>query len=146
AAEKLGKSFTAFAADANLQYGTASLTVLNARTGEVVFARNENVGLAPASTLKTVTLATAYQVLGGDFQYETELVYQGMIKACVLEGDLILRGTGDPSLGSDRFNETRPDVLLKRWTDAVKKAGITHVTGSVIADDSRFKGQMSPEG
>ena len=145
-AEKVSKSFTVFEADRNLRYGIASLTVMNARTGEIIYSKYENLGMAPASTLKTITLATAYQTLGKDFKYETDLLYSGVIKGGVLEGDIVIKGTGDPSLGSDNYKETKAAVLLKRWTDAIKEAGIKRVNGTVIADDSMFKGQMAPEG
>lgn len=145
-AEKIGKSFTVFEADRDLKYGIASLTVMNARTGEVIYNKYENLGMAPASTLKVITLATAYDVLGKDFRYETDLLYGGVIKDGVLEGDIIIKGTGDPSLGSDNYKETKAAVLLKRWTDAIKAAGIKKINGTVIADDSMFKGQMAPEG
>src|SRR5690606_11587399 len=145
-AEKVGKSFTVFEAHRDLKYGIASLTVINARTGEIIYAKYENLGMAPASTLKVITLATAYQVLGKDFKYETDLLYSSVIKDGVLDGDIIIKGTGDPSLGSDHYKETKPEVLLKRWTDAIKAAGIKKVSGAVIADDSMFNGQMAPEG
>lgn len=145
-AERVGRSFSTFESDRDLRYGIASLTVMNARTGEVVFSKYGNLGMAPASTLKTITLATAYDVLGKDFRYETDLLYSGTIQDGVLQGDIILRGTGDPSLGSDNFRETKMAVLLKRWTDAIKAAGIKRVQGSIIGDDSMFNGQMAPEG
>lgn len=143
---KIGESFTVFEAERDLKYGIASLTVMNARTGEVIYTKYGNLGMAPASTLKVITLATAYDVLGKDFKYETDLLYSGAIKDGVLEGDIIIKGTGDPSLGSDNFKVTKADILLKRWADAVKAAGIKRITGTVIADDSMFNGQMAPEG
>ncbi|HUH17736.1 D-alanyl-D-alanine carboxypeptidase/D-alanyl-D-alanine endopeptidase [Albibacterium sp.] len=145
-AEKIGKSFAVFEADRNLKYGIASLTVMNARTGEIIYSKYENLGMAPASTLKAVTLATAYHVLGKDFRYRTDLLYSGVINNGILEGDIIIKGSGDPSLGSDHYRETRADVILKRWTDAIKAAGIKKVVGRIIADDSMFNGQMAPEG
>jgi D-alanyl-D-alanine carboxypeptidase/D-alanyl-D-alanine-endopeptidase (penicillin-binding protein 4) len=145
-ADRIAKSLAVLETDRDLKYGIASLTVMNARTGEIIYGKYENLGMAPASTLKVITAATAYDVLGKDFRYETELLYSGEIKAGVLEGDIIIKGTGDPSLGSDNFKETKEEVLLKRWTDAIKAAGIKKIAGMVIADDSMFKGQMAPEG
>src|SRR5690606_5154029 len=113
----------------------SSLTVLNAKTGETVYAKNENVGLSPASTLKAITTATAYSVLGGNFKYETDLLYSGVIKDGVLQGNIILRGSGDPTLGSENFEETKPEVLLRRWVSAIKKAGIKQIKGAIVADD-----------
>src|SRR5690606_33307775 len=76
-AEKITTAFEAFEKHDDLKYGIASLTVLNSNTGEVLYAKNENQGMAPASTLKTITTATAYSVLGSNFKYETDLLYSG---------------------------------------------------------------------
>src|SRR3546814_13114903 len=98
----------------------ASLTVINAKTGEVVFAKNEQLGMAPASTLKTVTAATAYYTLGADHTFETTLYYVGHIEASgTLKGDLIIQGSGDTSLGSRaeerRVGEECGSTCRSRW-------------------------------
>ncbi len=121
-----------------MKYGISSLCVLNAETGDVMFSNNEEMGLAPASTLKTVTSVTAFNLLGSDFKWETSLGYTGTITNGVLSGDLILRGSGDPALGSSRYEQTKSDILLTRWLNAVKKAGITKIQGRIITDDSLF--------
>src|SRR3546814_11373466 len=59
-AQRIATAFRTFETHESLANGMASLTVINAKTGEVVFAKNEQLGMAPASTLKTVTAATAY--------------------------------------------------------------------------------------
>src|SRR3546814_19708346 len=101
----------------------ASLTGINAKTGEVVFAKNEQLGMAPASTLKTVTAATAYYTLGADHTFETTLYYVGHIDASgTLKGDLIIQGSGDPSLGSDRFPLTDDTALLSSWVKEIGRA------------------------
>src|SRR5690606_30462532 len=69
--QKIATAFRSFESHESLTYGTASLTVINANTNEVVFAKNEKTGLAPASTLKTITAATAYQILGPTHTFET---------------------------------------------------------------------------
>src|SRR5690606_14896437 len=76
----IAQSFRQFQSDPSLEFGTASLTVLNANTGEVIFAENANTGLATASTLKAITTASAYSVLGSNFRYETKLLYSGTIR------------------------------------------------------------------
>src|SRR5690606_6148289 len=90
------KAYAQFETDAQLKHGSASLTVVNGHTGEVVFSKNGNVGLAPASTLKTVTSITAFNRLSSDFTWETTLGYNGKLINGVLNGDLIIRGGGDP--------------------------------------------------
>src|SRR5690606_2219533 len=144
--QKITHAFEAFEKNDDLKYGIASLTVLNSNTGEVLYAKNEKQGMAPASTLKTVTTATAYSVLGSNFKYETDLLYSGEIIEGVLNGNIIVKGTGDPTLGSENFEETKAEVLLNRWIEAIKKAGIKKINGQIIADDTLFNGQMVPRG
>ncbi len=145
--QNIKKAYSEFEKDPQLKYGISSLTVLNAETGEVVFSNNGSIGLASASTLKTVTSATAYYLLGPDFTWETKLGYSGTVSADgILDGDLILIGSGDPTLGSWRFDQTKSDVLIKEWIDAISQAGIKKVNGRIIADDSLFGSQTLPQG
>ncbi len=145
--QRLANAYSKFESDQQLKFGSASLTVLNAETGEVLFSGNGNTGLASASTLKTITSATAYHLLGKDFTWETTLGYTGTISGDgILSGDLIITGSGDPSLGSDRYEQTKSETLLKRWVDAVARAGIKRIAGRVISDDRLFGTQTLPGG
>lgn len=145
--QKIENAFEAFEQDPNMKYGIASITVLNANTGEMVYAKNEGTGLATASTMKAITTATAYSVMGGNYKYETSLRYSGQIDGDgVLNGDVIIQGTGDPSLGSENFEETKPENILAQWVSAIKRAGIKKINGSIIGDDILFNGQMAPSG
>ncbi len=144
--KKIAAAYARFEGDSQLKYGNSSLTVLNAQTGEIVFSKNGNTGLAPASTLKTVTSITAFSILGEDFRWETTLGYTGTITNGVLTGDLIITGSGDPTLGSNRYEQSKSAVLLNRWLAAVKKSGIQKIQGRVIADDRLFGTQSLPQG
>src|SRR5690606_566159 len=144
--QKIETAYKRFESDSQLRYGISSLTVLDGRTGEVVFSKNGDIGLAPASTLKTVTAATALHLLGKDFRWETKLGYNGTIINGVLNGDLILIGGADPSLGSSRYPESKAEVLLQRWTNVLRQAGIKKIDGRVIADDRLLGTQTLPGG
>lgn len=145
--QKIEAAYTRFENDQQLAYGSSSFTVLNAETGEVIFSKNGNTGLAPASTLKTITSATSYHLLGRDFTWETSLGYNGSVYADgTLQGDLIITGTGDPSLGSDRYEQSKSAVILKRWLNALQKSGIKRISGRIIADDRLFGTQTLPGG
>jgi len=145
--QKIESAYRAFESDADLKYASSSLTVLNAQTGAVVFSQNGNTGLASASTLKTISSATAYHLLGKDFTWETTLGYSGTILANgTLNGDLIITGGGDPVLGSDRYENSRSELILKKWTDAIIRAGIKQVSGYIIADDRLFGTETLPGG
>jgi serine-type D-Ala-D-Ala carboxypeptidase/endopeptidase (penicillin-binding protein 4) len=144
--QQIAKAYSAFESDSQMKYGISSFTVLNGNTGQVVFQRNENIGLASASTLKTVTAATAYHLLGPDFKWETKLSYTGDITNGILRGDLYIMGGGDPTLGSWRYPATRKDVILNNWVAAIRQAGIKSIEGRIIGDDSLFGTQTLPVG
>src|SRR5690606_40132036 len=72
--------------------------------------------------------------------------YSGTIRNGELNGDIIIVGSGDPSLGSDNFEETKPELILQRWLTAIQSAGIKSIKGSVIADDRLFNGHTAPSG
>lgn len=144
--DKLNSAYSKFSVDEQLKYATTSLTVRNAETGKVIYSVNGEAGLAPASTLKTITAATALAVLGEDYQFETKISYSGNIANGILSGDLIINGSGDPSLGSDRFKSTTKDIILNKILAAIKSAGITKINGRVIADDAIWESQSLPQG
>lgn len=145
--QNLQAAFNRLQSDAQCRYASVSLTVLDAKTGETVFAANPNMGLATASTLKTVTTITAFNLLGKDFQYQTAFGYTGTITADgTLNGDVIIKGAGDPTLGSWRYESMHEDHILTLMVTALQKAGIKKVNGRVIGDDSIFGSQSIPEG
>ena len=69
---KLLKAFQQFESDSQLKHAISSLYVIDAATGEVVFDKNSQVGLAGASTQKIITATTAFELLGKDYRYKTE--------------------------------------------------------------------------
>ncbi|HYK77146.1 MAG TPA: D-alanyl-D-alanine carboxypeptidase/D-alanyl-D-alanine-endopeptidase [Daejeonella sp.] len=144
--QNIEKAYATFEQDPQFKYGTNSLTVLNAETGEVIFSKNGNTGLAPASTLKTITSATAYYLLGPEFTWKTSLGYSGQIKNGTLNGDLVLSGGGDPTLGSWRYEISKTELVMKKWVQAIREAGIKKVNGRILADDQLFGSQSLPSG
>ncbi len=147
APDPIREAYSRFADLPQLANGFASLTVLDARTGELVFSDHGKTGMAPASTLKNITAATAFRILGPDFRFKTLLAMRGELDGSgVLHGDLIIRGSGDPSLGSDRYEETKESLLLEKWTQAIKKAGIKAIKGRLLADDMLYGGIQAPGG
>jgi D-alanyl-D-alanine carboxypeptidase/D-alanyl-D-alanine-endopeptidase (penicillin-binding protein 4) len=145
--QRIQKAYDQFSKDPQLQNGLSSLTVINTQTGEVIFSANGNLGLPPASTLKTVTSVTAFNLLGQDFTWKTSLAYSGVINADgTLDGNIILIGGGDPTLGSSRYAQSEPKQLLGRWLKAISQSGIKRINGGVISDDRLFGTQSLPVG
>jgi len=144
--QNLEKAFNNLLDDEQAKHAIASLCVLDANTGKTLYARNEQIGLATASTLKTITAATAFSILGKDFQFQTTLAYTGTITTDgTLKGNLIIIGSGDPTLGSWRY-QNKENAVLTRWVTAIKSAGIKKIEGTIIGDDRIFGTQTTPEG
>jgi D-alanyl-D-alanine carboxypeptidase/D-alanyl-D-alanine-endopeptidase (penicillin-binding protein 4) len=144
---RLQTAFNRLQADSQCKYASVSLTVLDTKTGETVFTANPNMGMATASTLKTITSITAFNILGKDFQYQTQFGYSGVISADgTLNGDLIIKGAGDPTLGSWRYNGHHENDILMQLVAAIQKAGIKKINGHVVGDDSIFGTQSVPNG
>ncbi|WP_159519040.1 D-alanyl-D-alanine carboxypeptidase/D-alanyl-D-alanine endopeptidase [Sunxiuqinia indica] len=128
-----------------LKHAGIGIYLQNAETGEVLAETDPQLSLAPGSTLKLVTTATAIEILGSDFRFETELCYSGEIKHDTLFGDLIIVGGADPALGSKYFKEHYlKNHFLDEWSTAVKELNISHITGNLITDATIFEEQMVP--
>lgn len=144
---KLSNAFQQLLSDPQTKHAIASICVLDALTGKQLYAKNEHIGVAPASTLKTITSATAFALLGKDFKYQTTLKYSGNIdQQGVLHGNLIISGGGDPTLGSERYPSSTAAVVLGKWVKAIQEAGITRIEGQVIGDEHIWESQGTPDG
>jgi serine-type D-Ala-D-Ala carboxypeptidase/endopeptidase (penicillin-binding protein 4) len=132
-------SLKKFLADSNMFHASASICVADIDMKETVLEYNAEKSLTPASVMKLITSASALQMLGPDYTFKTVVGYTGNLnkKNGKLTGDLIIKGGGDPALGSDHFTEHYGD-FISNWTAAIKKAGIRKIKGRVITDDSYF--------
>lgn len=108
--------------------------------GDTLYARNAFEPLVPASNAKLLTTSAALHYLGPDFRYRTFVLTDGEIEGGVLYGDLILYGTGDPTL-SDRFYPRRTAVY-ESFADQLRALGIHEVDGRVLGDGTFFSGSM----
>jgi len=133
-------------ADDQFKHATISLYVVDSKTGKPIFDKNSQVGLATASTLKVVTSATAFELLKKDYRYKTDLGYDGDIAGNKLNGNLFITASGDPTLGSWRWESTKMDTVMQKIIATLKGKNITAVTGDLIIDDSKWETQATPRG
>lgn len=98
--------------------------------GERLYARNPEVLLTPASTMKLVTLSAAAERLGWDHRLETLLLAAAPIRGGTLHGDLVVRGAGDPTI-----NAPGADGAFRRWARELRTLGIRRIAGRIIGDD-----------
>jgi serine-type D-Ala-D-Ala carboxypeptidase/endopeptidase (penicillin-binding protein 4) len=132
--------------DDQFAHASIGLYIVNSTTGKVVFDKNAQLGLAPASTQKVVTSAAAYELLGKDFAYTSTLGYEGIIKDGILNGKLIFSGSGDPTLGSWRWKQTNEIAFTEKLLAALKAQNIRSVNGDLLIDESKFESQATPNG
>jgi D-alanyl-D-alanine carboxypeptidase/D-alanyl-D-alanine-endopeptidase (penicillin-binding protein 4) len=100
-----------------------------------IYQRNADRLVVPASNMKLVTVAAAAALLGWNFRYDTRLESIGSVAHGVLDGDLVVTGSGDPSIGSPDGGHGQ---LFLSWADALRGAGIRYVHGRLIGDDNAF--------
>ncbi|NSW93471.1 MAG: D-alanyl-D-alanine carboxypeptidase/D-alanyl-D-alanine-endopeptidase [Bacteroidales bacterium] len=128
-----------------LKHGSVSLAVVDAGTGEQVVAANPEKSLVPASVAKLITSSVALELLGPDYTFRTIAGYSGKIdgKKGTLEGNIIIRGGGDPALGSEHFRDHYGEFIDK-WIADIQRLGIKRIEGRVIVDDSYYDYQPVP--
>lgn len=125
----------------------ANLSVYVAdENGNFIYEHNGNRGLSSASTQKIFTAATALETLGKNYQYTTTASYSGDISGGNLSGNLYVHSNGDPTLGSWRYENYKPENFRQKFLEALKQKGISKISGDLIIDDSYFDFQTVPGG
>lgn len=102
-------------------------------SGDEIYDHQGGQLMLPASAMKLLTLAVAAERLGWDYQYETELLASAPVVDGVLQGDLIVRGHGDPSINAE---EEAGTPVFDRWAVSLREHGINAVSGRIIGDDN----------
>jgi len=119
-----------------LQHGFWGASIRPVDSTEPWYSLNATKLMMPASSLKVVTLAVGAEKLGWDFRYETKVYAVGTVRSGVLHGDLVVAGSGDPSLDDWDGIATR---LWADWAAKLKAAGITSIDGRIVGDDNAFE-------
>jgi D-alanyl-D-alanine carboxypeptidase/D-alanyl-D-alanine-endopeptidase (penicillin-binding protein 4) len=120
------KAFENFERDIQLKYAVSSITVAEAETGKIVFEKNGNYGLAPASSMKIITAAAALDLLGSNFRFKTSFqIFTGKDG----QQNIVVTGSGDPTLGSTRFRATTGAVLADSLRNKLKQKNISSFRG-----------------
>ena len=107
----------------------AAILVVSAATGEVVYERNADRLMVPASNMKVITAAAALSVLGPDYRFETIVSTDAPELGATLSGNLYVRGTGDPSLVSEE---------LWKLAESIRVLGIERIEGDLVLDAAYF--------
>jgi D-alanyl-D-alanine carboxypeptidase/D-alanyl-D-alanine-endopeptidase (penicillin-binding protein 4) len=111
--------------------------VMSLSEGRVLYSRNGDKLFTPASNMKIYTTAAALDLLGADYHWRTSVYADKQPNSNgVIDGDLTLYGRGDPGLDSYR-KDGLPVLALE-----LRQHGVRHVRGSIIGDESYFRGEM----
>jgi len=108
---------------------TLSIYVEDVDTGEPVLRWLENAPRNPASTIKLLTTLVALDVLGPAYRWKTDVYAQGEMQGDRLQGDLLIKGHGDPFLVTERVWQLLRDIRF---------AGVREIDGALLIDDSYF--------
>jgi serine-type D-Ala-D-Ala carboxypeptidase/endopeptidase (penicillin-binding protein 4) len=135
-ATALASEVHAALADPALHQANVGFLVRSLQTGETIYSHNAEGLFVPASTVKLVTGAAALETLGTHFRYRTTFAADGPIRNGVLEGSLVVIGTGDPTF-SGRFLADPRDTF-RSWADSLRAHGVTRISGGIVAVDTAF--------
>lgn len=125
-----------------LSTASVGMAVSDPATGEVLLKSEPPQSLAPASILKLVTTATALEVFGPDYRFQTTMTASGEVRNDTLLGDLQIIGGGDPTLGSAYFPEN--NHFMEDWIKALKDKNIKVVSGNLVLDATIYEAQTIP--
>jgi len=115
-----------------------TLVITDISSGKIIYAKNPEALLIPASAQKIITANAALDKLGKDKKLPTILRLEGELSPDgVLKGNIRIIGSGDPTLGSSKIASSA-DWVLNRWTGKIKAAGIKKITGDIIGDATCF--------
>lgn len=113
-----------------------SIVVASVDRGDTLYSLSPDLPLAPASNMKIFSTAAALHYLGPDFRFTTPLLMDGQVLEGTLHGDLVLRGSGDPSISGRMLEDALApfDAMAAR----LEEMGIRRITGDVVGDDGWF--------
>ena len=123
-----------------LQYANVSICAYDIDSKSKILDYRSKKSLTPASSIKLIPSLTALELFGNDYTFKTKISYDGQIEADgTLLGNIYIEGSGDPTLGFDRFAEVLPlNELLEFIAQSIFDFGITCIDGDIIADESTF--------
>lgn len=113
-------------------------------SGTLIENYNGDKLIRPASNLKLVSSAAFLEYLGQDYRFETTLYGRGEQQGNRWRGDLIVRGTGDPSINGEFYDD--PLFLFEKWYAVLDSMGITVVDGNLIGHEGFFDDVPYPRG
>ncbi len=118
------------------------ISIRSVKQNRPLFEKNAGEYFTPASTLKTLTTASAVSLLPIQYEPQTHLFFEGSISGKTFSGDLRIRGEGDPNISGRYY----PHALyqLSVMADSIRALGIDTLRGNIVTDTSYFQGARKP--
>ncbi len=130
-----------------MEAGSASIMVMDLESEKEVYSYDPERALPTASIQKLLTTAAVLQLRGDDFRYQTIVGYKGGMANGSLTGDLVVVGSGDPTLGSGYFDDAWSiEMIADSLVGNLRELGVNRVTGNILIDISGSPGQHVPGG
>ncbi len=142
---ELQEKITYLLDDTNFYTANWGVVIRSLKTGEYLYQKDGDKLFTPASNLKLFTTAAGLSLLGSGYRYTTNIYADGEINYSTLEGNLIVQGTGDPTI-SGRFYGGNIYKVFDDWADSLLELGITKIKGNIIGDDDLFDEKGLGEG
>jgi D-alanyl-D-alanine carboxypeptidase/D-alanyl-D-alanine-endopeptidase (penicillin-binding protein 4) len=134
-----------FTKEKGMKNASVGFLLIDVKTGKEIAAFNPDMSLSPASTMKLFSTATALELFGEDHRFETKIQYDGEIKNGILYGNIYIKGGGDPTLGSSRFEQNyKNPFFLSEWAEKIKALGINKIEGAIVGDAQYFSTNIIP--
>ena len=130
--------------------GRVGIKIISLSSGKVIFENDADKYYMPASNMKNFTVATAFERLGPDFKFVTSVFANALPDSSgTVKGDLRVFGRGDVSISTAFFGTSAndPETYYKgidRLVDKIAAAGVKRVEGSIVGDESYFRGFALP--
>ena len=131
-------ALTDFTGSAAINAPKTSVLVVDLDNGDEIVSYNAELPLIPASILKSVSTATLLDKVGHGFRYETHVKYTGRIRDGVLEGNLIVEASGDPSINTR--HEPGSEDIVNEIVGWLRENRVRAIDGQIVVDESSFPG------
>lgn len=139
----LNKIIQDLAANADVKKGIVGFSVYDVERRQPIYQFNGQKFIRPASILKLLTTGIALDKYEPGFTVETVLGYNGYIEDGTLNGNLVVKGFGDPTFCSDRFGtQYQLTAVLNLFLSEILNKGIHQINGNIVVDASYFGGAL----
>lgn len=125
-----------------LPKGSMAVIVSELPSGKVMASYNTDLALTPASIMKSVTLASASELMDVEKEMVTPVMIDGVVTDGTLQGNLIIEGVGDPSINTMKWPKS--EEFTQEIVAALKREGIKRISGNILIDESCLSGGSIP--